>query len=1162
MTSQSRHSPKTRDADRPYNPWSSYIVEASAGSGKTWQLSRRFLALVMAGADPASILTATFTNKAAAEMRERIIRDAVQLGLADSASSSEFREFADEIDAWAPRGEPVRLRSPQETSNVIIANTQSLKITTIDALFMQWSQRCPLETSVTMDDETLRSPWELLSGKPLRDLDEQAWLDVLSMASDHHENRVLMESISRNAPSGKIKALTAAITPLTQSETFIWYAQLVGGHEPLRLFTLDDPIPEDQEFLRLNTQRFQAVLTKISDPSKRSEAMRCLDQCDMSGLVDLKIVNKALSQLHGNTFRAAIKNADADLAAVNVALAAWSDQRKLQALNHSAELIWALYKAKATAAHRRKIAGGYGSFSDAIKGVSRLAVDESLAGGRAVAWSSIRHLMLDEFQDTSRLQWLIFEKLARERLAGEGETYGDRGPRPSVFIVGDKKQSIYRFREAAPEVLDLAKEALEPLGLLTKTMSDSFRSSVAILDYVNAVFADGTLMVDFPKHQASVHVTKKHPERYHYGSVCVYEAAETITVSSGLPNPESGNPPTLDRELSAREREASTVAFHIKRCLTGDIATQVYDPKRETWRPARAGDFAILYPKSQTATLMEDALRRWDIPSVRAETKGYFARQEIQDVNALVTWLTWPADTVALCTILRSPIIGLDDRTLQHVISDGPDCLWGRLQEFAPDAYTMLAKFQKRHLGDTLPEIAATLIHEYGIDERYRQAFGPIEGPLAQANIRKWLELTRSASVDDALSVYQWSQTLDEAESEDETGNASTARDAVTMMTIHKSKGLEFPIVIVTGTAADWHTDESGWIKDSRPGHEGLWYIGTNQASRPENCPEFETLRRMSEDASRAEKSRLLYVALTRASQHLVITGAIDRSTKNGDHAFHAHLKATARTLGNTQTRLLKAPSQETVNAIMMERPLAETAAASIQQRILYAPSVSTTEVVQTSPKSLGTLPVKILTASKQLKAHQPQDQTSAPKVTAKIPEGLASAYGTMVHKLLETCVLGSRIRDDALLQLLRREALRPTHDDLLRPLIALARQEVQSLVGSPLWRDLMCSVRCLHTELPMISLETDDAGNQQLIQAKADLVIEYMNNRVVIVDFKTTLVTPQSASDVCRDKGYTEQVQAYIKQYTKATRRDQVSGAIVFTSSQIIVDLALATVS
>ena len=270
-----------------------------------------------------------------------------------------------------------------------------------------------------------------------------------------------------------------------------------------------------------------------------------------------------------------------------------------------------------------------------------------------MAWGHTKHLMLDEFQDTSQLQWMIFERLAKDLLAGSHEDNGT--PPSSVFIVGDKKQSIYRFREADPSLMEAAKVSLTPLGANAIQMSESYRSASLILDMVNAVFADKTLIKDFPNHlPAKIRQMSSHGLAT-YGSVCIYP------LDAGEKKPENTE--------SAYEQQAQQIADHIQQATSGQMQLKVFDEKSKIWRTPKYSDFVILYPKKTHAPLLEEALRARSIPCQKEEKQGFFERPEIVDLRALVTWLTWSADTLALCTVLRSPICGLSDQTLMKLLN-------------------------------------------------------------------------------------------------------------------------------------------------------------------------------------------------------------------------------------------------------------------------------------------------------------------------------------------------------------------------------------------------------------------------------------------------------------------------------------------------------------
>lgn len=1122
----------------PYNPWHSFLIEASAGSGKTWQLSRRFLALVVAGADPSSILTVTFTKKAAAEMRERIIRDAVKLGNLDP----EFSDFVADIKRWVPAqqlGRQFVPRSPAEASRLILEKTQTLKITTIDALFVQWSQQFPIETAITLETNdgprSLESPWDLLSNLGLERLNHGAWQDVLALAADRDQNRELMTSISENAPNGSIKSLARAIDPLTHSNTFLWYVQLMTGGEPIRFFDVPDDIDTPESLIAGHEDLFRAVINLMSNKDKRASALACIATKNFAGLIQEKVIKADGYGLNGNTFRSASKNAEPQFLELEQLLGEWGGHRRLAELNRTARLIWSLFKAREQAAHVRKISDAKGTFADAAKGVSLMASSDQAAGGRAMAWASVRHLMLDEFQDTSLLQWLIFHKLARELLAGESFALTS-GPEPSVFIVGDKKQSIYRFREAAPEVMDMARQQLEPFGLRAQTMSESFRSSSLVLDLVNHVFNDQDLMADFPPHQPAQAAMTRNRVKSQYGTITLYPEATESETPSG-------------ETISEVINEARQVAQHIRDSVDGKLAMLVYDEHLKLWRRPEYRDFVVLYPRSTNSDLFEDEMRALAIPSRKEERKGFFARPEISDLQALVTWLSWPADSVALCTLLRSPIFGLSDRDLQDLLAVGSaGDLLPQLKEHQPTIYQRLTELRKTHDKEDMSKTIGHLINNEALADRYLKAFGPIEGPLARANILKWFDLVRDGSSDEALSAHSFSLALDEASEEDEIGNAALASNAVTLMTIHKSKGLEFPCVILTGTASDWHKTDSGWVKDTRPGHEGIYYIGTKD-SRPRHNKSVDILLQQSEEASRREKARLLYVALTRATNHIVITGA---QTKQIDQSFFPLITSAARQLINIEESKLTSGATMFLRGTPVDVNLLKSAPTEL-------PSA---DHLQETPRPLGRPALKILTPSKRSHTQTERSEVDAPLRLAEqdLTPTLGSTYGTLVHKLIENHLEGIPSSPQRLKRLMLENSDTPLDESTMGDLLAAATAETNLLFSSTVWENLLASATKIHCEVPMAMIDGED-----LLNAKADLLIEENNGSLTIVDFKTIKIpdiaqkNPDDQLRICHQLGYAQQVQDYCQLVRRAFGNDRVKGYVLLTSIPHLINLVPA---
>jgi ATP-dependent helicase/nuclease subunit A len=1116
----------------PYNPWASYIVEASAGSGKTWQLSRRFLALVVAGADPSSILTVTFTRKAAAEMRERIIRDAVRLG----ESHPEFSGFVDSIKQWQalspiPRGS---IRSAASAAKLILENTQSLKITTIDSLFMQWVQQFPLETALRITDDrtamSLESPWELLSGLAEDRLEQKAWNSVLAMTDDHDENRQLMQSIALHAPGGNIKQLRRAIAPIMNCDTFLWSVSLTSGQDPARYYAVTQDVQTDEQFITAQKELFRTVINLVTNADKRQQALEHLGRCDMSGLIGSQIVTTKKDSLSGTTFRSAAAKDNPSYQELSVLLKAWNASTMLADLNNSARLLWSLYHAKERALHRLKVDESRGTFSDAAKGVSLMATDHDSVGARAMAWGHTKHLMLDEFQDTSQLQWMIFERLAKDLLAGGQEDAAT--PPNSVFIVGDKKQSIYRFREADPSLMDAAKDGLTPLGASAIQMSESYRSSGLVLDMVNAVFEDKTLIKDFPQHlPAKVRQTSSHGLGV-YGSVCIYPL-ETNTEK----------PETTE---AAYEQQAQQIADHIHEATSGQMGLKVFDDKAKLWRTPKFSDFVILYPKKTHAHMLEDALRARSIPCQKEEKQGFFERPEIADLRALVTWLTWSADTLALCSLLRSPICGLSDQALMELLTPDAEGLMERLQSLQPKTYALLIGLRKAHERERMSSIVGHLLSEHRILDRYEQAFGAVEGSLARANILKWFDMVRSESADNALDAQSLSLAMDDAAEEDETGNATLAANAVSLMTIHKSKGLEFPCVVVSDLASDWHKPETGWIRDGRPGRPGLWYIGTEK-TRPRGSKEIEDLLTLNEIESREEKARLLYVALTRASSHLVLTGA--PSKKPIPESYYDKVGLAAQTLSDVTTRLtLSGGTLRVRGEAVIERSSSQTQEAKLTtvKQPLLQPS-GRPPLLILSPSAHGTKETKQASHGESTLSEVLGEQLFSPE--------LGKVYGTLVHKLIENHCLNSEWSDTRLERLVPDGTFKDSEISFA-DFLKLAKKEVRNLINSETWKHLTKSVEKMICEAPMAGISGDN-----LVNAKADLILIHTDQSITVVDFKTLALRSQGIEDqklrsLCDKLGYSHQVEQYCFIASKAMENTKARGVIVFTSHAHMVDI------
>jgi len=505
-----------------------------------------------------------------------------------------------------------------------------------------------------------------------------------------------------------------------------------------------------------------------------------------------------------------------------------------------------------------------------------------------------------------------------------------------------------------------------------------------------------------------------------------------------------------------------------------------------------------------------------------------------------------------LCSVLRSPICGMLDTDLQPIISAGPDAILTSLKQSFSHHYDLLMDLRASQDKSSLSLMVGKLLAKYGIADRYELAFGPIEGPLAKSNVLKWFDMVRNAAADQAIAAHTWSVALDDATEEDETGNASLATNAVTMMTIHKSKGLEFPCVVVTGSAKDWHHADSGWIKDSRPGQEGLWFIGSKKL-RPANSPQIDELLRFSEQESRDEKARLLYVALTRASQHIAVTGA----TSDDPQAFFATLQTAAESLSHSDCFAKKIENNFATGLVVTRKSADMTGSAVTNRTEQSAASDNNAKPIVILGSNIPAL--KILTPSAMAGRSLSDTATrqgdaidrSIGAAPPRVLPALAATYGTVVHKLLECHILGQHWGDLRLQKFTTGLLDRAISPESLLYLLDTAKAEAQTVIASKIWAELTTNAQALHSEMPMAIISGDN-----LLNAKADLVIQSKNGSIKVIDFKTMPINPDHARQICLEKGYFEQVSQYCNIATKAFRTQSVSGHILFTNPVCLADV------
>lgn len=460
-----------------------------------------------------------------------------------------------------------------------------------------------------------------------------------------------------------------------------------------------------------------------------------------------------------------------------------------------------------------------------------------------------RHIMIDEFQDTDAAQSEIIWTLAGKENAGE-----------RLFIVGDPKQSIYLFRNVDVSMFNIfQRKIVDVLGGRTVPLDINFRSCPQIVGFVNHVF--GQLM-------------REARERWEF-------AYERIIVCDDRRN-ERGSVELLllpDAEGSEAEMVARRVQEMVERRPV--LVHWSLDGKEhlDTPRPAAYGDIAILLRAKTRLHRLEKALDRYGIPFQVHGGLGFFERQEITDLYNLIAFLCCPEDDLALYGVLRSPYFAISDERLFHAANGGVGPLWERLSsggaqpgEDVSFAVRRLERWLHYAKRVTVPRLLMMIYRESGIFAVYG---GLPDGDQKIANIEKLLSMARSAHSNGFLSLTdfrRWLKLSREGEAKEGLAQLAGGENSVKIMTVHAAKGLEFPIVVVPemnfyrgiDPSLIAFSSEAGMGIDAPDAENGHKLVGTME----KKVIEIENARKEA-----AERKRLLYVALTRAKDHLVMCG-------------------------------------------------------------------------------------------------------------------------------------------------------------------------------------------------------------------------------------------------------------------------------------------------
>jgi ATP-dependent exoDNAse (exonuclease V) beta subunit len=480
-----------------------------------------------------------------------------------------------------------------------------------------------------------------------------------------------------------------------------------------------------------------------------------------------------------------------------------------------------------------------------LRALELLRQMEEFAQSRYRLESRYHHVLVDEFQDTSRAQWELVSLLVQSW--GEGAGLTSSGPLPpSIFIVGDRKQSIYAFRDADVSILEDACryiEALRPGGDARRAISRSFRSVPALLAFVNDVSRD------MPKSEG-----RRDAFRYGEDDRFPLDGA-VIDASDHSLGLVTGDTPDACAETTAAE---------IARLLAE--GTVVRDKVTGVRRPVTPADIAILFRTRDSHREFEAALDRRGIAAYVYKGLGFFDADEVKDVLALLWYLADPVSDLRAAALLRSRVLRLSDEAIRRLAPNLAASLRGAAPvDLDPADAATLAQAREscarwRGLVDRLPP--AELLDLVLTESAY---FVEMRGPRllqARENLKKMRALIRRIQNRGYATLGRIAAHLDRLAVGDESNAVIDALDAVNLMTVHASKGLEFPIVFLVNLARGTGSFRDPIRVVARPGGDEVSVaVGDFRSDADEDDAAKE----------REETKRLLYVALTRARDRLYL---------------------------------------------------------------------------------------------------------------------------------------------------------------------------------------------------------------------------------------------------------------------------------------------------
>ncbi|ATQ44765.1 double-strand break repair helicase AddA [Caulobacter mirabilis] len=875
---------------RAADPSLNAFVTANAGSGKTKTLIDRVARLLLREVPPAAILCVTYTKAAAAEMQHRLFE---KLGGWSVLEDSELKKALAELDGGeAEQMDALALSRARTLFAKALETPGGLKIQTIHAFCEKLLRRFPLEARVSPGFTVMDDAAAALIASEAR------------AAVAHHalqSDGPVARAYARLATALDFDSFQQMFDAFEQRRDAIaGYVQRCGGFEGVAadVWTVcgfDEAT---------DAEAVSADIAAGVDGRLYREAADVLAQ---GGKTDIKCAGLLRAAAGGDLgvaltafFTAGGEGTPATWVAKTSGLKSREDLRmallaeqdrldkareRLRAARvaETSALVLALASAYAIAYDQAKAGRGALDFADLILRTKGLVAERPDA-----AWvlykldDGIDHVLVDEAQDTAPEQWEIVRQLTGEFWSGAGLRGVDATDR-TLFVVGDEKQSIYSFQGADPErLLTETQRYIAEITAVGKPADGvpllvSYRSTPQVLSFVDALFTASDTRAGVPPPSGEDVVSHRAFRADHPGCVDLWPLERE---DKGEDRDAWDAPLDEEAETSANRRLARQIAAEIEGLVKRGDA--VFDKETRQWRPADYGDVLILVRRRRV--LFEEiirALKRAGVPVAGADRLTLSAHIAFDDLLALARFVLFPDDDLTLAALLKSPFCGLGDEDVYALArTRKPETLWAVLHRRASERPAWAAAL-------ALLETARSLARRHTPFDFYARMIGLTDDAGRSMRARFLTRLGGEAG--DVLDEFLARALAAEAQGIRDLEtlaaafvglNISVKREMeaaageVRVMTTHGAKGLEAPIVFLPETTVTRTARGSPLLETESGGF--LWC-----AKAADDCAASAAAREHRRTREEGEAWRLLYVALTRARDRLVLCGRIDARTSD-----------------------------------------------------------------------------------------------------------------------------------------------------------------------------------------------------------------------------------------------------------------------------------------